>query len=327
VSRSVPDGIIGQEYTFPLIVTGGASAQPDALSWSAANLPLGLDITATGAIAGTPVTPGSQVATVTVTDGTETDEQQITVNIRDNQNLLIDVAPLPTAILGEEYNAAVEASGGVGQIIFSQDGGNLPRGLVLNPDGTLTGVPDQVGTFEFVVRAQDNPPTGLRAQDRNTFVIQVVDESGDFRIATEELPVGVIDQAYNAAIAAAGGVAPITWTFEGTLPQGLETVTSEGSEELILTGTPEATDTGRFIVVTAVDALDRMAQKVLVIAVVEEGQDVPQCPDPSDERCDQASIGDDDGGGCVAVSGGSSSAFAGFLLALGFIALRRRRRA
>jgi hypothetical protein len=325
VTRSVPDGIIGQEYAFGLIVTGGASAMPDNLTWSANNLPMGIDITETGVLAGTPVMPGTQVATVTVTDGTETDEQQLTINIRDNQNLLIEVEQLPTATLGEQYDAQIRASGGVGQIIFSQDGGTLPRGLVLNPDGSITGIPDQVGPFEFVVKAQDNPAAGLRAQDRNTFVINVVDDSQAFQVANDALPTAVLGEAYNAAIAAVGGVPPLLWEVEGALPTGLETIQTEGSEELIIRGTPENTDAGRFIVVTVTDALSRQAQKVLVIAVVEPGEDVPICPNPNDERCPDPSLEEDEGG-CTAVAGGTSSGFVGMVLALGAILVVRRRR-
>jgi len=326
VTRSVPDAIIGQEYAFGLVVTGGASANPSSLSWSATGLPNGIELTDTGVLAGTPDTPGQfDDVTVTVTDGTETDDQVLNLNIRENQNLLLDVSPLPTAQLGEEYSAQIEASGGVGRIIFSDDGGSLPRGLVLNPDGSITGIPDEVGTFEFTVRAQDNPPTGLRAQDRNEYIINVVDADQSFQIATDVLPVGTVDEVYNAAIAAVGGVGPITWTPEGTLPQGLQFNEGlEGSEELLITGTPENSDNGRFIVVTAVDALEREASKVLVISVVEAGEDV-RCPNPNDERCDGFDQGGDDGG-CVAVPGRTSSGIVGLMLALGFVVALRRRR-
>jgi len=325
VTREVPDAIIGQEYDFNLIVTGGASAQPENLSWSATNLPMGIEITPSGALLGTAMMPGSQVATLRVTDGTEEDERQVTLNVRDNQNLLLQVETLPTAVLGQDYTAQIEATGGVGRIIFTEDGGELPRGLVLNPDGSITGVPDQVGRFEFDVRAQDNPATGLRAEDRNRFVIDVVAADDSFRVANSELPTAVVDQPYDAAIAAVGGVPPLIWSIEGTLPSGLEAIQTEGSEELIIRGTPDTTDQARFVVVTAIDALDREASKVLVLSVVEEGEDIPECPNPADERCPLERPTED--GGCAAASGSSSSALVGLLFALGItLGVRRRRR-
>jgi hypothetical protein len=322
VTRSVPDGIIGQEYAFPLIVTGGASAEPGSLTWTALNLPAGLDLTGSGVLAGTPVLPGTQVATVTVSDGAESDEQPISLTVRDNQNLLIQVVTLPTAELGRPYAAQIEATGGVGQVIFSRDGGTLPRGLVLNPDGSISGVPDQVGSFEFVVKAQDSPPNGLRAQDRNTFVVDVIDPSREFRVATEQLPFAVVGEAYNASISAVGGVPPLLWEIEGALPAGLEGQQIEGSEELIIRGTPETTEPGRFIVASVTDAIDREASKVLVVSVVEPGEDLPPCPDPSDERCriEPAS------GGCRAAPGRTSGLGLTLALVGGALAVRRRRR-
>ncbi len=327
VTRSVPEGVIGQEYTFGLIVTGGASATPSNLSWSANNLPMGLEVTPTGIIAGTPVMAGEQVATVSVDDGTGTDDgmdmRQLSFTIRPNPNLLIVAEALEPAVLGEAYSDQIEAVGGVGQIVFSQDGGTMPRGLVLNPDGTITGIPDQIGSFRFTVRAQDNPGTGLRAEDRNQFTINVIDAQDNFKVVTETLPPVVLEQGYTQTVSAVGGVAPLVWELVGNLPDGLDWVQTEGSQELTISGNATTIDT-RNIVVRATDALNRVAEKVLVVTVVEPGDEIPSCPNPFFEECD--GFGSSGDSGCASLQPSDAGTLGGLVLVFGLMAAIRRRR-
>src|SRR5262249_13098551 len=44
---------------------------------------------------------------------------------------------------------------GVGGVTWSADSGALPGGVVVDASGTISGVPQSVGTFAFVVRATD----------------------------------------------------------------------------------------------------------------------------------------------------------------------------
>jgi len=320
VTRSVPDAILGQEYVFPLLATGGGSANQANLTWSATGLPSGLRVEGPNII-GTPSMPGESNTTLTVDDGTSTDDQEVSFRVRPNQNLLIDVTSLPIAELGTSYETQLDATGGVGDIIFEIDGTGLPRGLVLDPDGRLRGIPDEVGTFNFVVVAKDTPPPGseLRAEDRNQFELTVIDGENAFVVATQQLPAGAVGAGYSQAIASVGGVEPISWEVDGVLPEGLETAVS--NNELQIIGTPLVTDS-RNLLVTATDGVDRMASRVLVLEIGPRESQLPECPDPAfADFCNDLR---ETGGGC-STKGSNAGAVSGLLLAMFGMAVLRRR--
>ncbi|NJK89149.1 MAG: hypothetical protein HC923_06900 [Myxococcales bacterium] len=326
VTRDVPDGIIGQEYEFALLVTGGESQGGAGATWSATGLPPGIELTASGILAGSPTEAGEYAVTVIADDGTTTDDQGLTIRVRDNQNLLIQVSELPDAILGQSYSQQILASGGIGDIFFSTDPATLPDGMFLRQNGVLTGVPQELGPngglFEFEVRAQDNPANGLRASDRNTFRLRVMDQDeGEtrFQIRTTQLPPWVVNQARSSAVSATGGVPDLSWSVEGVLPDGLSW--EQIGNEIQVFGEPTAIEE-RFVVITVTDRIGRTASRVLTVSVVAEGDDVPQCPDRSDERCDGFDTNPDDSG-CSNVGGSSGPLFL-LMLGLALGGLRRR---
>src|SRR6266511_2785647 len=54
------------------------------------------------------------------------------------------------------YSATVSATGGTAPYTYSVVAGARPKGLTLSPDGTLSGVPDDIaGLFAFTVQARD----------------------------------------------------------------------------------------------------------------------------------------------------------------------------
>ncbi|MEM6925834.1 MAG: putative Ig domain-containing protein, partial [Myxococcota bacterium] len=63
---------------------------------------------------------------------------------------------LPPGIVGEPYEARLEASGGEGSIRFEvAPEARLPVGLVLAPDGTISGIPAEAGTRSTQIIAGD----------------------------------------------------------------------------------------------------------------------------------------------------------------------------
>ena len=65
---------------------------------------------------------------------------------------------LPNGMFGTSYSQTiVTATGGVsGPFTYLVTSGALPPGLTLEPDGTLSGTPTQVGTFSFTITATDS---------------------------------------------------------------------------------------------------------------------------------------------------------------------------
>jgi hypothetical protein len=73
--------------------------------------------------------------------------------------LVILTKTLPNATLGQAYNEQLEASGGTppyvwGELLATNSG--LPPNIRLNPDGSLTGVPIQLGVYLFRVGVVDS---------------------------------------------------------------------------------------------------------------------------------------------------------------------------
>lgn len=75
--------------------------------------------------------------------------------------LTITSQALPTAAPRQQYEATLEATGGVPPYHWEISSGELPAGLDLNPaSGLISGIPSETGQFEFVVTVSDSaePP-------------------------------------------------------------------------------------------------------------------------------------------------------------------------
>jgi hypothetical protein len=70
--------------------------------------------------------------------------------------LTIVSTPLPSALGGVAYTAALSASGGSPPYVWSVTSGTLPAGLSLSPSGTITGTPNAIGPSSFTVGVTDS---------------------------------------------------------------------------------------------------------------------------------------------------------------------------
>lgn len=93
----------------------------------------------------------------------------------DSENgLVIDAPELPTAYPQVPYHFRFSAHGNYVPVLrWRLEKGALPPGITLAEDGTLSGVPQRPGEFQFVVAVKD----GSRSQQavQRPFVINVVD--------------------------------------------------------------------------------------------------------------------------------------------------------
>ncbi|NPD16777.1 tandem-95 repeat protein [Xinfangfangia sp. D13-10-4-6] len=69
--------------------------------------------------------------------------------------LSLTPASLASGVVGDAYLARFTADGGAGPYRFAQDAGELPDGLSLAADGSLSGTPTEAGTFAFSIIATD----------------------------------------------------------------------------------------------------------------------------------------------------------------------------
>ncbi|MEO1233573.1 MAG: putative Ig domain-containing protein, partial [Myxococcota bacterium] len=306
VTRSIPAAIVGQEYSFSLVSTGGATGA--APEWSASGLPNGFALTSAGVLAGTADVEGSANVTVTVSNGMETATRELTLDIRANGNLQIQAEPLTVGRVGESYTYQFMSNGGIEPITWILALGSLSDiGLDLSPTGELSGIPTRAGRFRFTIEARDAGPPGRAARDENAFEL-VVQDDGSMQITTEALPVGNVNAGYDRAIAAVGGLPPYTWALsEGRLPAGLTGTTNPVTNEYRIAGTPTESVRAN-ILVSATDSEGRTTSRAYVVDIQPEIIQIVE-----------------EDTGCSAT--GNQGDLTGLLVLAGFgLLLRRRRR-
>src|ERR1019366_2439552 len=157
--------------------------------------------------------------------------------------LNITTTSLPSATLNFQYSVTLGASGGVPPYTWSlTSGSSLPPGLNLDASGLISGTPTVTGTYPFGVQVADaqSPPeaTAPLSITVNATVTQLT-------VVTTALFSGTQNTAYNAMLAATGGVTPYTWSITaGSLPVGLHLNASTGA----ITGTPSGAGISNFTV-------------------------------------------------------------------------------
>jgi hypothetical protein len=79
---------------------------------------------------------------------------------------------LPTAFFRQPYHFRLEAQGGITPLNWEVTAGSPAEGIELSPDGTLSGLPTEKGSFLFVVTITDSgkPARQLKRQ----FTLEVV---------------------------------------------------------------------------------------------------------------------------------------------------------
>ena len=274
VTNSIPQGAtVGAPYSATLdaqLVTSvnppsGSTPAPGSLTWSIASgtLPPGLAL-ANGVLSGTPTTEGSYTFQVQAAlDASRKHAQTYAMTVR--QPLKVTPAkPLATPPLstaweaGVAFSAKLTPSGGSGTYTFALGTGTLPTGLVLGPDGTLSGTPSTAGVFRATVKVSDSE--GRTADYAANFGV-----AARLAVSTLALRPGKVGRLYRAKVSSSGGVLPRKWRIaKGPLPKGIRFDRDLG----VLSGTP--TRAGRYRVTFQVtDGLRVVAKKTLRIDVLD----------------------------------------------------------
>lgn len=164
-----------------------------------------------------------------------------------SEALAVATDALPGAFLNTPYFHFLTATGGVPPYSWSlASGAELPPGLTLSSDGVISGTPTSVGAnFGFAVTVTDSVGVSMA----KVLSLSVSETGGaGVTIATTSLPGGTVQVSYQAALLAAGGLAPYAWSMSPSQVSGL-TLSSAG----VLSGTPA--DPGTFaVVITATDS-------------------------------------------------------------------------
>jgi hypothetical protein len=162
-------------------VTFTASGGAGGYTWTATNIPPGMNLAAGGLLNGTPTSNGTFNMVVTVTDSAAA-----TVN----KTIRIVVAPAPGALAlafasipnpktGVPYSFTATATGGTAPYTWAATG--LPAGLTINAatgviSGTPTGLVGSVSTVQITVT--DSVPTSLSSPVLTVTVVSATAASG-----------------------------------------------------------------------------------------------------------------------------------------------------
>ncbi len=237
---TLPNGTIGVAYSQTNSASGGTG--PYTFNVTTGTLPDGLSLSSGGSLTGTPTTPGTFNFTVTATDTNNcTGNKAYAIQINCTA-ISVTPASLPAGIKGTAYIDTVKASGGTQPYTYSVTSGVTPSGVTLASNGSISGTPDSLGTFNFTVTVTDS--IGCTAS--KSYSINV--ECPVITLLPVSLSIGTVGNAYAETVAANGGEAPYAYSVTlGILPNGV-TLTSTGN----LSGTPSVADTFD-VTITATD--------------------------------------------------------------------------
>ena len=243
----------------------GSPASNATWSLNSGTLPPGVTLSASGLLSGTPTTEGSyQFVVRAALDSKRFDTETLVVVVRE---ALAIQAPKPFAPQGgvNRWEVSVPFSGKLGATGGSEtytwslvEGSQLPPGLALAADGTLSGRPQEAGLFRATVRLTDSEARTIDYPMPFTVAAKLA-------VSTQLLKPGKVGRLYRARVAATGGVLPKTWKIKkGPLPRGIKFDKTLG----LLSGTP--TKAGRYrITVEVTDALKVKSTKSLTIVILD----------------------------------------------------------
>jgi hypothetical protein len=250
-------------YTASVSATGGAGTLTYALA--SGSLPVGLSLSATGAITGTPAAGGTSTFTVKASDafGDSATSGSLAIDVTYPTLSITTATTLPAGIVGTAYSQTLAASGGSGSgYTYSVTSGTAlsATGLTLSSAGSITGTPSASESAATVtVQVTDSASNKATAQ----FTLTVYPA---LSIAPSTLPFGIVGTPYTTALAATGGSGS-GYTFSVTSGSGLSAVGLALSSSGAITGTPTASESAVAVTIQVADSLGYKASSTFSITV------------------------------------------------------------
>jgi outer membrane autotransporter protein len=242
---TLADGTVGTAYSQAITASGGSGPYTYALASGA--IPAGMSFTSAGSFNGTPTVAGSFNFTVEATDTFGSTGSQAYTFTVGSPTIALAPATLADGTAGAAYSQSVSATGGTAPYTYSLLSGALPAGMSFASDGTLSGTPSAVGSFNLTLRATD--AFGSTGDQAYTFSVNA--PALGLAPGTTTFNAGY-DVPFSQAFSATGGTGPYSYALTGTLPTGLTfagdtlsgTATEPGSYAFTVTSTDSSTGTG-----------------------------------------------------------------------------------
>lgn len=147
LNDTLPDAFSGDVYGGQVLASRGTG--PYTYELLSGTLPSGVTLSSEGALSGVASTLGTFNFVIRATDSLgSTGRRSYTVLVTDKcANVTVEITGnLDDAVQNAVYSGSVTAINGTGPYVYTLESGELPPGLTLGSDGTLTGTAEVVGS-------------------------------------------------------------------------------------------------------------------------------------------------------------------------------------
>jgi putative Ig domain-containing protein len=215
-TTSIPDGTLGQNYSFQLQATGGSGTRTWIFAPGGSGLPSNLSMDSSGIISGFVFAAGSFSITPQVQDTAgHTATKTLALNIVLPPPPVITTSILPDARVGTEYSVQLDVANGAQPFAWSLVSGATPINMNFG-SGVINGFPTSPGSGTFTVAVTD---LGGRT-DQRTFTLKAVALPGrNDSIATATT---ISNGTFTASLSpfSDGGISPDTDFYKLTADPG-----------------------------------------------------------------------------------------------------------
>ena len=211
-TTTLPEGTEEVSYGYMLKAEG---TKPIIWSITDGDLPDGLTLSDNGQISGIPESEGEYVFTVQAQNAAGIASKDLTLTINpapENAKPAITTANLEPIIIGQNYDFQLSATGTPPIKWSITNAKKLPKGIEFSENGAFSGVISKAAKVQLTVKAENEYGSVTKAFTLQSYIAP--------EIKTTELKDAKYEKSYTAALKA-DGTKPLTWTLEGSLPQGL----------------------------------------------------------------------------------------------------------